>query len=458
MKTPLDSGAGRILSNAPPVGIWIQKRGGREKKDMAGKSYRILLILTEFPPRIGGMQTHAIYLADRLHGKGHRIEVMTYRTCDPDMAPEERLFDRKLPYPVRRVLSRIGYWHTLSVIEKRARSFAPDFIYASNVFYGILSDSLGVPVICRCAGNDVLRPWIAYPFRRASRLVSHPGFEALLYEWFKRTNFPEWIEALFRRKRLELMRRSVAKTSLILANSLYTARLLGNEGYPGERVRVVSGGVDSERFGKKASSNGHLRKALRLPQDAFILMTACRMAPKKGLDFLLSSFKLLLKRIPDAHLVVVGEGKERGKCDRLCRTLRLDGRVTFPGRVPHEKIHEYFWASDLFVLASRECRNRVSGMKDVETMGRVLCEANAAGVPVVASRTGGIPSVVAHGNNGLLFAEDDRADFFRQVLRVRNDAGLAKTLVRNGLRRAEKEFDWSVVVERHEDAFSRFFR
>jgi glycosyltransferase involved in cell wall biosynthesis len=253
------------------------------------------------------------------------------------------------------------------------------------------------------------------------------------------------------------MRRSVAKSSRILANSLYTARLLRKEGYPAERISVLSGGVDSERFGKKTSSNGRLRKALNLPQDAFILMTACRMAPKKGLDFLLSSFKLLLKKIPDAHLVVVGEGKERGKCDRLCRTLQLDGRVTFPGRVPHENIHEYFWASDLFVLASRECRNRVSGMKDVETMGRVLCEANAAGVPVVASRTGGIPSVVAHGENGLLFASDDRADFFRQVMRIRNDAGLVKNLIQNGLSRAEKEFDWSVIVKRHEDAFSGLY-
>ncbi len=427
-------------------------------RNKADKAYRILLILTEFPPRIGGMQTHALYLADNLCKKGHAIEVLTYRPCDPETAPEEKRFDSGLPYRVHRVLSRIGFWRGIGSISDRAREFKPDLIYSSNVFHGFLADLAGVPVVCRCVGNDVLRPWIAYPFRVGSRLVGHPKFEAALYDWFKRTNFPEWIEALFRRKRFELMRQSVMKSSLIFANSLYTARLLADIGFDNERTTVLPGGVDAKRFKRISSENGKLRRKLNLPPDAFILMTACRLVPKKGLDFLLSSFKLLLKRIPKAHLVVVGEGKEKRKCDRLREALKLDGNVTFAGRVSHEKIHEYYWASDLFVLASRESLNRLTGIKDVETMGRVLCEANAAGTPVVASRSGGIPSVITHGKNGLLFAEDDFADFMRQILRIRNDGNLAKEMVKNGLVRAEKQFDWSVVIKTHDDAFSALIR
>ncbi len=426
--------------------------------EKAAVSYRVLLVLAEFPPRIGGMQTHAFYLADSLCKKGHAVEVMTYKSCDPETAPEEKSFDRGLPYRVHRVLSRIGYWRSIELIAKQAKEFRPDVIYSSNVFHGFLADLTGVPVVCRCVGNDVLRPWIAYPFRMGSRLASHPKFEAALHDWFKRTNFPEWIEALFRRERFELMRQSVMKSSLIFANSLYTARLLTEIGFEREKISVLPGGVDAKRFKRKGSENGKLRRSLKLPADAFVVMTACRLVPKKGLDFLLSSFKLLLKRIPEAHLVVVGEGKEMRKCDRLRQELKLDGNVTLTGRVSHQKIHEYYWASDLFVLASRESLNRLTGIKDVETMGRVLCEANAAGTPVVASRSGGIPSVITHGKNGLLFAEDDFADFMRQALRVRNDGDLAKDMVKNGLVRAEKQFDWSIIIKKHDDAFAALIR
>ena len=63
-------------------------------------------------------------------------------------------------------------------------------IYASNVYYGLLGAELGVPVICRSVGNDVQRPWIAYPYRLGSRVVSHPALERRLHQWYRRWNAP----------------------------------------------------------------------------------------------------------------------------------------------------------------------------------------------------------------------------------------------------------------------------
>jgi phosphatidyl-myo-inositol dimannoside synthase len=71
------------------------------------------------------------------------------------------------------------------------------------------------------------------------------------------------------------------------------------------------------------------------------------------------------------------------------------------------------------VLASREQVDPRTGLRDVETMGRVLCEAHAAGVPVVASRSGGIPSIVDHGRNGLLFEENDLDGLIHGIERLR---------------------------------------
>jgi glycosyltransferase involved in cell wall biosynthesis len=93
-------------------------------------------------------------------------------------------------------------------------------------------------------------------------------------------------------------------------------------------------------------------------------------------------------------------------------------------------------------------------MKDVETMGRVLCEANAAGIPVIASNSGGIPSVVTHEENGLLFEENNLGDFLKQVSRLHNNSYLTQHLVQNGLKRAKKQFDWSIVLRQHEKAIA----
>jgi glycosyltransferase involved in cell wall biosynthesis len=122
--------------------------------------------------------------------------------------------------------------------------------------------------------------------------------------------------------------------------------------------------------------------------------------------------------------------------------------------VPQREVQRYFAAADGFVLASRVTRNPVSGLQDAETMGRVLCEANAAGLPVLASRSGGIPSVITHEDNGLLFESDDADDFVSQFRRLVDDDALRTRLIARGRQRAEDEFAWPHLVAAHERCFA----
>ncbi len=419
---------------------------------------RILLILPEFPPHFGGMQTHAIYLSDYLSLHGHSIEVLTYQSADPDIVRQAEEHDAKCAFPVQRVLSRIGFWSNISKIIIRADSFRPDIIYASNVYYGLVREYLDVPVICRSVGNDLLRPWIAYPFRFGSALLSHPGLESKIHEWVEMVDVPDWVDNIFRSRRSFLLHESVKKISHIFANSHFTADVLDQMGVDSSRVRVLTGGVDTSRFGRRNSSVKAIRKRLNLPDDGLLIMTACRLVPKKGLDFLLMAFSSLVTMMKKAYLVIVGDGKERKKCERIACSLGISERLIFTGRVPHGMIHEYYWGCDIFVLASRTCYNHITGTKDVETMGRVLCEANASGIPVVASNSGGIPSVITDEVNGLLFEEDDLEDFLRQMLRLQKDSSLCDSLIRNGRRRAREQFDWSILLDEHETAFQKMGR
>ena len=414
----------------------------------------ILLILTEFPPRIGGMQTHAAYLSRHLADQGYTIEVFTHRNSSPEMAQEAAMFDAEQPFVIRRVLGRLSYQHNLALIAQYARDTSPDLIYSSTVFYGILQERLNIPVVCRCVGNDIMRPWLGYPYRLGSHFLNGPRLEKLFHRWIEHDLYPQWVETLFRKKRESLTKEAAKAASLVFSNSDFTARLLAAIHLPDTRIQTLVGGVDSQRFKSGDESISALRLSLGLPVSSFLLMTACRLVKKKGIDFLLDVLPQLGKSFPETHLVVVGDGKYMTRYQKMCTERGIEN-ITFAGRVSHENIHRYYAACDLFVLASKESVNTITGSRDVETMGRVLCEANAAGIAVIASRSGGIPSVISDGENGLLFEVENQGEFMAKILYLKNNPAVVQQLIHKGLARARDEFDWTNIVEKHAIVFDR---
>lgn len=399
------------------------------------------------------MQTHADALARAVHDAGHVVRVFTYRCDDPAMSAAAEAFDARAPYPVHRILSRVGFWANHRLLLSLLRRDPVSLVYASNVYYGLLGEELGVPVICRCVGNDVQRPWIAYPYRLGSRLVSHPALERTLHRWYRRCNAPEWLESAFRRRRQALAWRSAQANQVIMANSDYTTGLLLQAGVDAARIQMLAGGVDTERFAPCPATREAVRAEWGVAPDVPVLLTVCRLVAKKGVDFLLGQVAALRRIDPRVRLVVVGDGRERRRCADLLAASGVGDSVALAGRIPQHDVHRYFAAADYFVLASRVTTHRVSGLQDAETMGRVLCEANAAGVPVLASRSGGIPSVVTHEDNGLLFESDDTADFLAQFHRLHHDDALRRRLVARGRERAEREFAWPRLVAAHQQCF-----
>ena len=400
------------------------------------------------------MQTHALYLSRYLADQGYSIEVFTHRNSTPEMMQEAAVFDAGQPFVIRRVLGRLSYQHNLSLIEKYARDTQADLIYSSTVFYGILQERLNIPVVCRCVGNDVMRPWLGYPYRLGSRLLNGERLEKLFHRWIEHDLYPDWLETLFRKKRDRLTQEAARAASIVFSNSAFTARLLADIGVPDARIHTLVGGVESRRFQSSDESITALRLSLGLPASSFLLMTACRLVKKKGIDFLLDVLPQLTESFPEVHLVVVGDGKYLTRYQKMCAQRGIEN-ITFAGRVSHQDIHRYYAACDVFVLASKESVNTVTGTRDVETMGRVLCEANAAGIAVIASCSGGIPSVISDGENGLLFEVENQAEFIAKIMVLKNNPVLVQQLILNGLVRARDEFDWTTILKKHEIIFDQ---
>lgn len=183
-------------------------------------------------------------------------------------------------------------------------------------------------------------------------------------------------------------------------------------------VEIWRGGVDTALFHPKRRSLAMRSRLTGGRPERPILLYAARLSPEKNLELLLP----VLMGLPGCHLALVGDGPARAGLEHLFR--RHD--VTFTGFLRGEELAAALASADVFVMPS-----------PTETLGFVVLEAMAAGCPVAAARAGGIPDLVTHGVNGLLF-DPAAPDAARSAIRgVLDDRTQARFLAEQGRKSAE---------------------
>ncbi len=171
------------------------------------------------------------------------------------------------------------------------------------------------------------------------------------------------------------------------------------------------------------------------------LMHISNFRPLKRLGDVVEVFRRVSARM-DARLVLVGDGPEYGKTRALVESLGLEHRVRFVGVV--DEIEPVLKAADLLLLPS-----------ETESFGLVALEAMASGVPVVASRVGGLPEVVEHGVSGYLAPVGDVEAMARFSLEILGDCAGSRRFGRAARERAVEMFDYRDVVPRYEAIYER---
>jgi D-inositol-3-phosphate glycosyltransferase len=207
-----------------------------------------------------------------------------------------------------------------------------------------------------------------------------------------------------------------------------------------ERIEVIPGGVDLERF--QPLDRAIARQVLGLSGE--VLLFVGRMDPIKGLDVLLRAVALLKAR-PALQLVVVGGSGNEGELRRnraLVDELGLAERVQFRGAAPHEELPLYYNAADLAVIPSR-----------YESFGLAAVEALACGTPVVASHVGGLPTIVRDGENGLLVPWRTPETFAERIAALLDDPDRLTALAARA-RPSVLRFGWDAVALRVADLYS----
>ncbi len=269
---------------------------------------------------------------------------------------------------------------------------------------------------------------------RAARLAATPVVVATVHS--SRIRSPQDIAAL------------AAETPLVdhlIAPSEAIAAKLRAEGRASAPITVIPNGVDLDRFGAHQSIAERTvtrtagRAALGIPADAFLIGVVARLEPEKGHRYLLGAWPEIAQAVPNAWLVVIGDGSLTDALRAQARALppAARGRVVFGGG--QTDVVAMTQSLDLAVLPSLR-----------EAQGIALLEAMAARVPAVASRVGGIPETIRDGVDGLLVPPATPAALAETIVRLAHDPGLRVRLAAKGRLRVEDRFSLDGSVQRIE--------
>jgi colanic acid/amylovoran biosynthesis glycosyltransferase len=203
-------------------------------------------------------------------------------------------------------------------------------------------------------------------------------------------------------------------------------------GFPADKLIVHRIGINLDVF----------RPAEGLARSNDVVFVG-RLTEKKGCAFLLQAMQLVQQRLPQARLLVVGDGPLRAQLEALAKELQVD--CSFLGRQPHEQVIATLANARVCAIPSVTAANG-----DSEGLPMILAEAQGLGVPVVATRHAGIPEGIVDGEGGLLSDERDARSLAMNILRLFEDEELYTSVRRRGAELVLREFDLKRQTERLE--------
>jgi phosphatidylinositol alpha-1,6-mannosyltransferase len=200
----------------------------------------------------------------------------------------------------------------------------------------------------------------------------------------------------------------------------------------------IAPGIDTEHFSPQAAA-AELRATLGLAEKK-VIVSVGRLVHRKGQDSLISAMPQILQSHPEAHILMVGSGPYKDYLEKLAAKLKVQGSITFIGRIQHADLPIYISAGDIFAMPSR---SRLAGL-EVEGLGIVYLEASSCGLPVVAGKSGGAPDAVIEGETGLTVDGRDSQEIAIAVISLFDDPVRAQAMGLRGREWIYSNWRWEI--------------
>ncbi len=204
---------------------------------------------------------------------------------------------------------------------------------------------------------------------------------------------------------------------------------------PDEKLVMIQNGIDTDTCRPELDVTSLIYKYGL--QNKKIILTIGVMTGQKGHDLLLQVLPCILKEYENIKLVLVGFGPQFNKLKNLAEKLKVTEDVAFTGKIPHEELQFYYNLADVFVFPTLR----------VEGGPLVIPEAMACERPVIASRIGGIPTVIEDHKDGILVEPGNLKELKERILEVLNDEELAKMLGKNARKKVVEKYSVDRMVE-----------
>ncbi len=212
----------------------------------------------------------------------------------------------------------------------------------------------------------------------------------------------------------------------------------------GINPEVIYNGIDPEAFHPFSSPDGELRQKFSLASEDRVILYVGRLIGLKGLPALLQAFSLLKNR-QGVKLLIVGDGEGSNSFQNLAQRLGIGPQTLWTGFVPHAETPRYYSLASIAVSPS---------LAD-EAFGISLCEAMACGLPVVATRVGGMPELCLHEETGFLVRAGNERELAEKMGTLLEDESLRRKMGARAAQRVREYFTWDRVVDRLMKAYAR---
>jgi glycosyltransferase involved in cell wall biosynthesis len=369
----------------------------------------IFSIVTYWHGVKGGMEIHGKILCEGLVKRGHEVTVISTR--HPDGKEYEEVNGIKIYYLTKTGFST--YWkkwgkESLKKFDQLNMAKFFDIVFSqsfSGYYFAINKRKYRIPFVSFLHGAG---PYMTIAKIKLALHRQHISIAEVL-----RTT----MSYIAHYSILHLP--TVLGSDLIICASNHVRDSV-RKWYPVRRKKIytIMNGIDTFEFSPNGQERNRLRKRLGIREGEFLLMTSGSISKEKGHHLAVEALNKLLKKNVNLKLMIVGDGEYLASLSGLIDKFGLKDRVILTGFVPNESISNYYNAADIYLIPTLRA----------EGLPFALIEAMSIGLPIIASRMGGIPDVVENGKEGLLVNPDDTNDMVSKILTLLRNKNLRKEL------------------------------